>query len=114
MVLASTTSAIKWQAMRPNVTSFVYDKKGNLLATGRNSYVKTHPLQAKAAKAVGQEKRIYLHAEIDALTKVKDWTDAYKIVVVRRTQNNNTALAKPCPVCEYVIKQTGIKKIEHT
>lgn len=100
--------------MRPNVTSFVYDKKGNLLAVGRNSYVKTHPLQAKAASAVGQPKRIYLHAEIDAITKVRDWSLAHKIVVVRRGATGTEMLAKPCPICEYVIKQTGIKKIEHT
>lgn len=100
--------------MKPNVTAFVYDKKGNVLGVGRNSYVKTHPLQAKAASAVGQPKRIFLHAEIDALTKVRDWSLAAKIVVVRRGAKGQELLAKPCPICEYVIKQTGIKQVEHT
>lgn len=99
---------------KPNVTAFVYDRKGNLLSVGRNSYVKTHPLQAKAAHAVGQPNRIYLHAEIDAITKVREWGLASKIVVVRRGAKGQELLAKPCPICEYVIKQTGIKKVEHT
>lgn len=101
-------------SQKPNVTAFVYDRKGNLLSVGRNSYVKTHPVQAKAANAVGMPKRIYLHAEIDAITKVRDWGIAHKIVVVRRGSSGNELLAKPCPICEHVIKQTGIKRIEHT
>lgn len=100
--------------MKPNVTCFVYDRKGNLLSVGRNSYVKTHPIQAKAAKAVGQDQRIYLHAEIHALVQIKDWDDAYKINVVRYGSNGEPLNAAPCEICTYVIKQTGIKRIEHT
>ena len=99
---------------RPNVTALVYDRKGNLLSVGRNSYVKTHPLQAKAAKAVGMEKRIYLHAEINALTKIEDWSKAYRMEVVRYGADDRPLTARPCPICRYVINQTGIKHIEHT
>lgn len=99
---------------KPNVTAFVYDRKGNLLSVGRNSYVKTHPLQAKAAKAVGQEQRIYLHAEIHALVQIKNWDDAYKIHVVRLGSKGVPRNAAPCEICNHVIKQTGIKRIEHT
>mgnify|MGYP006385453123 CR=1 FL=1 len=100
--------------MRPNVTAFVYDRKGNLLSVGRNSYVKTHPVQAKAAKAVGQEQRIYLHAEIHALVQIKDWQDAYRIQVVRFGAKGEPLNANPCEICRHVINQTGIKRIEHT
>lgn len=100
--------------MKPNVTAIVYDKKGNVLSVGRNSYVKTHPLQAKAARAVGQEKRIFLHAEIHALTKISDWKKAYRIEVLRMSKQGLPMDAKPCPICTYVIKQTSIKRIEHT
>ena len=99
---------------RPNVTAFVYDRKGNLLSVGRNSYVKTHPVQAKAAKAVGMEKRIYLHAEVHSLVQVEDWSKAYRMEVVRYGADGKQLNAKPCPICEYVIKQTGIKEVEHT
>jgi tRNA(Arg) A34 adenosine deaminase TadA len=99
---------------RPNVTAFVYDKKDNLLAVGKNSYIKTHPLQASAAKKAGKPQCIYLHAEIHALTKIRDWTIAHRIVVVRLSTDGEPLLSKPCPICQYVIGQTNIKVIEHT
>ena len=92
----------------------VYDKKGNLLSVGRNSFVKTHPIQARAAKAVGQEKRVFLHAEVHALVQLRDWSQAHTIKVIRLGADQRELLAKPCPVFMYVIKQTGIKRIEHT
>jgi tRNA(Arg) A34 adenosine deaminase TadA len=99
---------------RPNVTAIVYDRKGNVLGVGRNSYVKTHPIQARAAKAVGQEARVYLHAEIHAIVQIEDWTKAHTLRVFRFGADGRELLAKPCPVCMHVIKQTGIKRIEHT
>ena len=85
-----------------------------MLAVGRNSYVKTHTLQAKAGIAVGKPSAIYLHAEVAALTKIPDWSKAHRIHVLRFTKDGKPALAKPCPACEWVIKQTGIKIVEHT
>lgn len=99
---------------RPVVTALVYDKKGNLLSMGRNSYLKTHPVQAQAAKKVGQDSRIYLHAEIHAIVKLPDWSKAHRIVVTRLHADGTPACAAPCPVCMEVIKQTKIKRIEHT
>jgi deoxycytidylate deaminase len=96
------------------ITALVYDRRGRILSVGRNSYHKTHPLQAQAAKAVGLEHKIYLHAEIDALVRVKDWSRAHRIVITRFTKNGEPANAKPCPVCERVIRQAGIKFVEHT
>ena len=48
------------------VTATVYDKQGNVLSVGYNSYIKTHPLQAKLAYRCGQPEKVYLHAEIAA------------------------------------------------
>lgn len=99
---------------RQNITALVYDRKGRILALGRNKYHKTHPLQAQAAKAVGEDHKIYLHAEVDALVKVKDWSRAYRIVVTRFNKNGDPVMAKPCPICQRVIRQAGIKIVEHT
>lgn len=96
------------------ITALVYDKRGKLLSVGRNSYVKTHPLQAKAAAAVGQPTRIYLHAEIAALVKLKDWSKAHRMVVTRYNKGGEPCLAKPCLTCQHVINQTGILHVEHT
>lgn len=99
---------------RYNITAIVKDKRGRPLAIGRNSYVKTHPLQAKATKAVGGKTRLYLHAEIAALLKVKDWDKAHTLEVFRFDKQGAPALAKPCPACQWVINKTGIKKVIHT
>lgn len=101
-------------SQKHNLTAFVYDKRGRLLSVGRNSYVRTHPIQAKAAKAVGQTDRVFLHAEVAALVKLKDWTKAHRIFVTRVDRNGVYQLAKPCACCMHVIKQTSIKVIEHT
>ena len=99
---------------RFDLTAFVYDRRGVLLSIGKNSYVKTHPLQARAAKKVGLSEKIFLHAEIAAIAKVRDWGKAYRLVVVRFGATGKPLNAKPCNICMEVIKQTGIKKIEHT
>lgn len=99
---------------RQNITAMVYDKKGKLLSIGRNSYVKTHTLQAKAAAAVNKPGAIYLHAEVAAIAKLPDWSKAHRIHVIRFRKDGTPALAAPCPACMWVIKQTGIKVVEHT
>ena len=96
------------------VSAFVYARNGRLLSTGQNSYVKTHTVQARAASKVGRPSCIYLHAEIAALVKIKDWSEAYKLVVMRYLKDGTPANAAPCSICCEVIRQTGIKVIEHT
>jgi deoxycytidylate deaminase len=95
------------------ITAFVYDKRGRLLSTGQNSYVKTHPLMAKTAEKVGEPHKIYLHAEVAALLKC-DWNKAHRILVTRYGRNGQPLLAKPCKVCHQVIAMTNIKIVEHT
>lgn len=97
-----------------NITAFAYDRKGRILSIGRNSYVKTHPLQARAAKEVGEDYKIYLHAEVAALVKIKNWQKIDKLVVTRYNKNGEPMLAKPCRVCQRVIKIAGIGTVEHT
>ena len=71
-------------------------------------------VQAKAACAVGKPSSIYLHAEIAALVKLKDWDKAHKLVVTMFLKDGSPALAKPCSICQHVINQTGIKHVEYT
>jgi deoxycytidylate deaminase len=95
------------------VTAFVYDKRGRLLSTGQNSYVKTHPLMASSGAAVGEPHKIFLHAEVAALVKC-DWTKAHRLLVTRYGKDGRPLLAKPCRVCHHVISLTNIKIVEHT
>lgn len=100
--------------MRPVVTAIIEDKRGKVLSIGSNSYIKTHPLQVKHAKKVGQPDRQFLHAEVHAITRCRDLTSAYMIKVFRYNKAGEPVLAKPCAVCMSAIESTPIKRIEHT
>lgn len=96
------------------VTASIYDKRGRLLSQATNSYTKTHPYQAEMASVAGYPDKVFLHAEIAALVKCKDLGRAYSIRVERYRKDGSPALAKPCPVCEEAIKQSGIKEVTYT
>jgi tRNA(Arg) A34 adenosine deaminase TadA len=96
------------------ITAIIYDRRGRVLSIGKNSYVKTHPLQAKYATRVGLPEKQFLHAEIAAIVRCRDLAKAHKIEVFRIGRNGDLLLAKPCPVCETAIQASGIKYIEHT
>jgi tRNA(Arg) A34 adenosine deaminase TadA len=96
-----------------NLTAIITDKRGNILSIGKNSYIKTHPMQAKFAKKNGKEGAIYLHAEIAAIVKCKDIKNAHKITVMR-IENGIEKIAKPCNICMAAITSVGINYIEHT
>lgn len=99
---------------RQAITASIYDRRGRLISMGKNRYTKSHPFQARLARAVGLEEKIYLHAEIEALLRLKNWNRAYRIVVERYTKDGEPALAKPCPICQKALKMAGIENVEHT
>jgi deoxycytidylate deaminase len=99
---------------RQQVTAIIYDKRDRVLSIGQNSYIKSHPVQARHAKRVGCEHNIYLHAEIAAIIKCSDITRAYKIFISRYSSSGEQVLAKPCKICMSAISATPIKIIEHT
>ena len=96
------------------ITAMIYDRRGRVLSIGQNSYLKTHPLQAKHADKVGLPQKQFLHAEIAALVKCRDLKKAHKILVTRHNKSGEPVLAKPCPICMSAIRASGIKFIEHT
>ncbi len=99
---------------RPLVTAVIMDKKGRVLSVARNSYVKTHPLQAKFAREAGEPAKVYLHAEIAALIKVRDWNDAHRIAVFRYGADGSPRNAKPCRVCQRALLEAGIAHVDYT
>ena len=92
----------------------IYDKRGRAISSGENSYHKSHPLQHHFAIQAGRPDAIYLHAEIHALTKLKNWDKAHRISIERYDVHGNPLLAKPCEICEYALQQAGIQVIEYT
>lgn len=99
---------------RQEVTALIYDKRGRILSIGKNSYVKTHPLQAHHAQKVGLDHKLYLHAEVHAIARCKNLAKAHRIVVTRWDKQGKPANAKPCPICQSAIEAAGIEIIEHT
>jgi tRNA(Arg) A34 adenosine deaminase TadA len=97
-----------------NLTAIIYDKKGNVLSIGKNSYIKTHPLQAKRAQEVGREAAVFLHAEIHAIVRCRDLEQAHRIFIARYDRNGSPRLAKPCPICQHALTFTPIKVIDYT
>lgn len=100
--------------VKQEVTAIIYDRKGKVLSVGKNSYFKSHTLQAHHAKKVGRPDAIYLHAEVHAITKCKDLSKAHKIVVFRYGKEGRPLLAKPCEVCQSAISAANIRFIEWT
>lgn len=96
------------------LTAIIYDKRGNILSVGKNSYVKTHPYQAQLAKEAKQDHRVFLHAEVDAIIKCANLSKAYRISIFRTSPGGGYGLAKPCGICANAIKRTPIKIVEHT
>lgn len=93
--------------------AWAYDKSGVLLGFGKNSYTKTHPVQAKFAALAGCADRIFLHAEIAALVKAKG-QPVFRVVVRRIGKKGDFMLSKPCPVCQRALKDYGVKQVEHS
>ena len=96
------------------LTAVIYDKKGRVLSVGRNSYTKTHTIQAMYAKSNGNPEAVFLHAEIDAIVRCRDLSRAHKIFVARYERNGSPRIAKPCPICQSAIEAAGIKIVEWT
>ena len=119
---------------RQDVTAFIYDKRGHILAVGKNSqtviattydkrgkiiaktvnsYSQTHPLQKRLAQRAGLPEKIYLHAEIRCIIKSKN-KNIHKIVIERYNHQGLPLNAKPCPICELAIKEANIRFVEYT
>lgn len=97
---------------KQDLTAIIRDKRGNVLAIGKNSYIKTHPFQAKLAKRNSRQEAIFLHAEIAAVVACKNIDKAYSIEVMRTMKDGSLGLAAPCEICMDAIKNfTPIKRI---
>jgi tRNA(Arg) A34 adenosine deaminase TadA len=95
------------------ITAIIRDKRGRILSIGRNSYIKTHPLQARLAQQAGKSYCVYLHAEIHAITRLRHGVP-HSIHVFRYYADGTPANSKPCEICQQAIKLAGIQKIYHT
>lgn len=92
----------------------ITDKRGKIVAEASNSYTKSSPKMLKAGNKVGLKDKIYWHAECRAIYSLRNINKAYKIVVVRVNSFGESVNSKPCPLCERLIKDIGIKIVEYS
>ena len=98
---------------KQNITAIIRDKRGRILAIGKNSYIKSHPLQAKHARRVGKKDSIYLHVEIAAIVQIEDISKAHSIEVIRVRKDGSLGISKPCAICMDALNKTPIKEINY-
>lgn len=93
-------------------------KGHRIVSSGYNNKYKCHPLQAKLdTEKYGVACPGKLHAEIMALLPLmRDNVDlrGCSIFVYRQRKDGTLAMARPCSVCQKVIKELGIKKVFYT
>ena len=90
--------------------------KHKIISSGYNSETKCHRLQAELdMNYYKMQSAGKLHAETSALLPLRR-TDLSKasIFIYRETKDGTKALARPCPCCQKLIKQFGIKHIYYT
>ena len=88
----------------------IIQKKSGQYCVG-NCTDRTHPLQKKFA--VNQPKKITLHAEIDALTKLRTPDPDIDCMIVVRTlrSTGEYGISKPCDICLGAIMNYNVGSI---
>lgn len=100
---------------KQSIWAMAVNRNGSIIAEAGNMYLKSHPLQARYAKLVGLEEKIYPHSEILLLSKlVKLQQSCYAVVIARAGRNGMPMNAAPCPICSYALEEAGINNIFHT
>ena len=107
--LALAAKVAELSKFRIRVGAVATDRKGRILSVATN-VIKTHPVQAHFAKRQGQEHRIHLHAEINALIHADN---AEKVYVARIDLKGQIKPACPCPICMAYITENNVEVI-HT
>lgn len=88
-------------------------RKGRIVVRSTNVFGKTHPVQSRLAQQVGQPYRVSLHAELRALLNPKS-SSCDTLVVGRVNRQGELCLARPCPVCQLAISESGIKRVYYS
>ena len=100
-------------------TGCVVVYKKQIISTGYNQ-VKTHPIQYKYNKYRFNEEtdRHCVHAEIDALSKIRhytiDWSKVDVYVYREHRKTSELMLSRPCKSCMKFIEELKIKHIYYT
>jgi deoxycytidylate deaminase len=94
--------------MKFRLCAVALDKNGQIISYGVNKR-KTHPLQGKYA---ADQYKIYLHAEIDCITKEdKEVFRGSTLFVVRKRNDGKHGCSRPCSGCMRMLRDYGFKSV---
>lgn len=81
-----------------------------VVSIGFNQMLRTHPLVRKYDEFKA------IHAEVSAILRLKnkDLLNGSTLVVYRETKNGTQELAKPCEVCQRIMKDFGISEVYYS
>lgn len=103
--------ASKLENKKQRVFAIITDNHNRILARGGNSYTKSNPLQAYYCElATKEQHKIYVHAELAALVKLKGKKGS-KIFIARVNRKNEPVPSLPCPICKMAILDAGIHEV---
>ena len=98
------------------ITASAFDKRGRCIYTSGNSYSDSSSLMRYYAMKSGHPLKVFNHAEIACIyhASVRLRQKIHKLVVLRFDCTGALKNSKPCPVCDYAIKDMGIKEVYYS
>lgn len=90
-------------------------KGSKILGRGVN-IEKSHPKQKYLNKKYRgfNTKHSFVHAELNAILSTNANLEGATIYIYREDNNGNLCCCKPCPACEFVLRQVGITTVYYT
>lgn len=91
-------------------------RKNTIISAGCNKQ-KTHTIQKEynRFRYLNNDTMDYVHAEIDALTKIRYMNlKGASIYIYRELHSGKTGIARPCNACMEFIRELGIKDVYYT
>lgn len=82
------------------------NRRGHKIAESSNSYIKTHPYQARITRKEG---KVYLHAEVSTLLRARG--QSATLYVARVGRSGRVLPSCPCDSCRVAIKDSGIERV---
>lgn len=106
-------SLIEGQVYR--IYSIMVDRNFKVLSESENKPLKSHPVQAKWAKMINRERKIYLHSEMRTMINNNEKGSEKYLFVARVGVNGEIRMARPCEICSAAIfHDTNLDTIVYT
>jgi len=107
-------SSLILTSKRYEIIATAFDRKGRILGAGVNEYKRSHPLMKVYAEKAGESSmKIFKHAEFSAVLAAGN-KQIHSLLVQRFKANGEPALALPCPTCQAMLKDFGVKVVKYT